>query len=56
MEELQVIEKNNERVLLTSQIAESYGTTAKVISNNFTRNQERYVEGKHYYCLIRQAD
>lgn len=51
MKELQVIEKNNERVLLTSQIAESYGTTAKVISNNFTRNQERYVEGKHYYCL-----
>lgn len=51
MNELQVIEKNNERVLLTSQIAESYGTTSKVISNNFTRNQERYIEGKHFYCL-----
>lgn len=51
MEKLQVIEKNNERVLLTSQIAESYGTTSKVISNNFTRNQERYIEGKHFYCL-----
>ena len=51
MNELQVIEKNNERVLLTSQLAESYGTTAKVISNNFTRNQERYIEGKHFYCL-----
>lgn len=51
MEELQVIEKNNERVLLTSQIAESYGTTAKVISYNFNSNKERYVEGKHYYCL-----
>lgn len=48
---LQVIEKNGERVLLTSQLAESYGTTAKVISNNFTRNQERYIEGKHFYCL-----
>ena len=51
MERLQVIEKNNERVLLTSQLAESYGTTAKVISNNFIRNQERYTEGKHFYCL-----
>ena len=40
MEKLQVIEKNGERVLLTSQLAESYGTTAKVISNNFIRNQE----------------
>lgn len=51
MNELQVIEKNNERVLLTSQIAESYGTTAKVISNNFNNNKERYIEGKHFYCL-----
>ena len=51
MEKLQVIEKNGERVLLTSQLAESYGTTAKVISNNFIRNQERYTEGKHFYCL-----
>lgn len=48
---LQVIEKNGERVLLTSQLALSYGTTAKVISNNFNNNKERYVEGKHYYCL-----
>lgn len=48
---LQVIEKNNERVLLTSQIAESYGTTAKVITDNFSNNKKRYVEGKHFYCL-----
>jgi hypothetical protein len=51
MNELTVIEKNNERVLLTSQIAESYGTTPKVISYNFNSNKQRYVEGKHYYCL-----
>ena len=52
MERLQVIEKNNERVLLTSQIAESYGTDVRTISNNFNRNKERYTEGKHFYCLV----
>lgn len=51
MEKLQVIEKNNERVLLTSQLAESYGTTAKVITDNFSNNKGRYIEGKHFYCL-----
>lgn len=48
---LQVIEKNGERVLLTSQLAESYGTDVRTISNNFNRNKERYTEGKHFYCL-----
>lgn len=51
MEKLQVIEKNGERVLLTSQLAESYGTTAKVITDNFSNNKGRYIEGKHFYCL-----
>ena len=51
MNELQVIEKNNERVLLTSQIAESYGTTAKVITDNFRNNKGKYIEGKHFYYL-----
>ena len=51
MNELQEIEKNNERVLLTSQLAESYGTTAKVITDNFSNNKGRYIEGKHFYCL-----
>lgn len=51
MEKLQVIEKNGERVLLTSQLAESYGTDVRTISNNFNRNKERYTEGKHFYCL-----
>lgn len=48
---LQVIKKNGERVLLTSQLAESYGTTAKVITDNFSNNKGRYIEGKHFYCL-----
>jgi hypothetical protein len=51
MTDLQVFEYKNERVLNTRQLAESYGTKNKVISNNFSRNKDRYVEGKHYYCL-----
>lgn len=51
MNALQVIEKDGQRVLTTKQLAESYETTEKVISNNFNRNKERYEEGKHYICL-----
>ena len=51
MNDLQIIEHQNQRVLVTSQLAESYGTDRRVISNNYTRNKERYIEGKHYYLL-----
>ena len=51
MNELQVIEHSNQRVLLTSQMAEAYGATERRISENFNANKERYQEGKHYYCL-----
>ena len=49
--ELQIIERENQRVLTTAQISEEYGTDNQVITNNFNRNKERYVEGKHYYAL-----
>ena len=51
MENLQVIERENQRVLTTAQIAEQYETSTQVITNNFNRNKRRYVENKHYYCL-----
>lgn len=51
MEKLQVIERENQRVLTTAVLAQEYETTEKVISNNFNRNKERYTNGKHYYCL-----
>lgn len=51
MNNLIPIEQNNQRVLLTNQIAEFYGTTDRRISENFVRNQERYQEGKHFYYL-----
>lgn len=51
MNELQITEFKNIRVLTTQQIAEEYGTDGKVISYNFNHNKERYVEGKHYIRL-----
>lgn len=51
MHELTVIERENQRVMTTAVLAEEYGTDAKTISYNFNHNKERYIEGKHYYCL-----
>lgn len=51
MNELTVTDYKGIRVLTTQQIAEAYGTTDKVISNNFNNNKDRYKEGKHYICL-----
>ena len=45
------IEVNGIRVLLTRQLAEAYGTERQTISNNYTRNKKRYVEGKHVIIL-----
>ena len=41
-------------VLTTSLLADLYGTTSKVISNNFNNNKDRYKVGKHYICLERE--
>lgn len=51
MNELKIVEHQNQRVLTTQQLAESYGTTTDVITRNFNRNKERYQEGKHYWLL-----
>lgn len=51
MDNLQITEYKSIRVLTTQQIAEAYGSDTRVISNNFNRNKERYIEGKHYICL-----
>jgi hypothetical protein len=51
MENLQVIELQNKRVLTTKQISFAYETTEKLIRRNFENNKGRFVEGKHYICL-----
>lgn len=51
MNELQIIEHNDMRVVTTKQIAEMYGTDSKTISYNFNHNKGRYTDGKHYILL-----
>lgn len=47
--DLQRIEYRGQRVVTTEQLAAGYGATEKMISNNFSRNESRFVEGKHYF-------
>lgn len=51
MNELQIVEYNNVRVLTTQQVAEAYETEQQIVTNNFNRNKERYIEGRHFICL-----
>lgn len=44
----QLVEVKGIRVLTSKQLAEKYGTTTDIIKKNFSRNRDRYVEGKHY--------
>ena len=55
MNQLIPIEMQNQRVLLTSQLAECYGTTERNIVDNFNNNKERYINGKHYHLLQGEA-
>ena len=52
MNQLEITELNGQRVLTTQQIADGYGTTNKVISNNFNNNRTRFEEGKHFVLLV----
>ncbi len=52
MNELQITELKGQRVLTTQKIAKGYGTTNKVISNNFNNNRLRFEEGKHFILLV----
>ncbi len=53
MQNLTVIKLKGQRVLTTRQLATAYETDVKVIQNNFSRNKERYVAGKHYIYMDR---
>ncbi|MBB6672636.1 ORF6N domain-containing protein [Cohnella nanjingensis] len=48
---MRIIERNNQRVLTTEQVAEAFGATVQLIHNNFNYNKKHFVEGKHYIAL-----
>lgn len=49
--DLTIINHGGQRVLTTSQLAESYGADTKTLSKNFERNKSRYSAGKHFIRL-----
>ncbi|WP_275389694.1 ORF6N domain-containing protein [Xenorhabdus bovienii] len=46
---LPVIVYRDQRVITTEQLAVGYGAEIKNIQNNFTRNESRFAEGKHFF-------
>ena len=51
MNNLQVVEYSNQRVLTTQQLAEIYETSVDNIKVNFNNNKNRFVEKRDYYLL-----
>ena len=51
MNDLIPVEHNNQRVMLTAQVAEFYGSDADNIVYNFNYNKNKYVLGKDYFVL-----
>lgn len=49
------IEYKNQRIMTTRILAEQYGTEEGNIQKNYSRNEKRFVEGKHYYKLEGQS-
>jgi hypothetical protein len=51
MNDLIPIEYKNQRIMITEQLAEVYGTDTNNIKNNFNNHRNNFQEGKHYYLL-----
>ena len=51
MNNLVQVNYDGEIVITTKMLAEVYGTESKIISKNFERNKDKFIEGKHYYKL-----
>ncbi len=48
---MKVIERNNQRVVLSTDLAEAFGADIGKINYNYNYNKNRYEEGKHYFVL-----
>ena len=51
MSNLTPVKFNGEIVITTKMLAEVYECEEAHISNNFKRNEDKFIEGKHYYKL-----
>lgn len=51
MNELIPVEYQRQRILTTEQLAHIYETDLTNITTNYYRNQDKFIEGKHYYLL-----
>lgn len=50
-DEIPVLEWQGVRVVTTETLARGYGTTPIRIQQNYNRNEERFVEGKHFFKI-----
>lgn len=51
MNDFPIIKYKNALVITSDQVATMYGTTKRVVSNDFNRNKNKFTEGKHYFKL-----
>lgn len=51
MNKLIPLEFNKQRIMTTKVLAEQFGTEDRRITENFSRNEERFKKGKHYILL-----
>ncbi len=51
MNQPQIIELRNQRLLTTEQLAEFYEASPKNIRDNFQNNRDKFIEGKHFHRL-----
>lgn len=51
MHNLKRLEVHGIKVLTTRQLAEAYETERKVINNNYLRNKDKFILGKHYIAV-----
>lgn len=51
VENLPSLTHNHLPVITTELLAELYGTERQRLTNNFNRNKERFIEGKHFFLI-----
>ena len=53
--DIQILEHDEERVILTDQMAQIYRCEPIQIQQNYANNKDRFEEGKHFFKLTGQA-